>query len=938
MRPSPGPTDEAFMANIATFGERTYLLDGTEALSPDIQKVIRRMLEKNQAVGVASGLSDEAFTLLFASQFFLDITGYDIAGLLKASGGRFLALVDPRDRDFVRSADFRASPGPRHYRLTHRSGAPITVTEYRTEIRTPDGRERWVASFRRSEDEIVSAAPAAWTLDLTGDRRVRWSDRILNFCSDHRDALTKNPGAWLDLVHPEDRPRVEEVWNRLLAGRMGGDFVNDEYRVKAPKGGWLWVSSQTRIFRDETGQALRLSGYSTLIERVRSLRERVQETDDERRRYRDYHDAITRINLCEFCVDLAQDKYFAFKANGPLHFLFAGHERWSSFTQAFVEQCVLPESVKETRRFYQRDFMEETLRDAPHEATITSRVVLAGETRWVSQTAVAVHPDSQGGLGQIILFLRDVTTDVKARQRESELHHDLEETLGCADIGIYTIEHETGKPPRMYADRTMRRLVNAPENGTPEAVYAAWRDNVPPESSDAMDKAYRELQTVGRFEVTYRWMSRKGPIYVRCGGTADPAFKQGLRYKGYHQIVTDFVEAEQRSRAALKEACEAAGAANAAKTDFLARMSHDIRTPLNGILGMATIARRHAGDADRVNDALEKITAAGQHLATLLNEVLSLTKIESGKDETDLAPLNLAELLQNISDTLSPQITAANQSFTLDLSGVRHPFVVSDAVKLRRIITNLIDNASKYTPHGGRLCVKAVESLANAEAGTYEITVEDNGIGMSRDYLDHLFEPFSRAKETAQKVEGTGLGLAITANLVRQLGGTINVESEPGRGTKFTLSFDLLHDESTPAAPAPETVLPDLPGVGAPAVLVVDDNELNLEIAAEFVRMAGADPVCVTSGEEAIRVFSTSAPGRFRLILMDIQMPGMSGYDTARAIRALPRPDAALPIAALSANAYAEDVAAARRAGMNDYLAKPVDPDKVAALIHRLAK
>ena len=927
------------MANITTFGERTYLFNQTESLSDDTQKLIRYVLEQNQAVGVAGGLYDETLTLTFVSQAFLDIVGHTAQSLEAASKGQFIELVDERDRDYVRSDTFRAARSQRYYRIKHRNGTPVTVTEFRTDMTADDSRPGWIISLRRSEDEIVSAAPVSWSLDLMGDRRIQWSERLLNFCASQRNAMVDNPDAWLELVHPDDRLRVTDVWKRLTKGQIDGNLVSDEYRIKNPAGDWVWVNSQTRIFRNEAGDPLKISGFATVIERARSLKDRLQETSAERHRYRDFHDAITRINLCEFCVDLDNDEYFAFKADGPLHFLFAANPSWSAFTQAFVSQCVLPESASETRHFYELSFMEETLRAAPHEATVTSRVVLGGRTRWVSQTAVAVHP-SEKGLGKIILFLRDVTTDVNARRRETELHHDLEDTLGGADIGIYTIEHENGKPSRMYADRTMRRLVEAPENSTPEAVYSAWADHVAPEAAPDVKKAYEALATTGRFEITYPWLSKLGPIYVRCGGTTDPTFKNGLRYKGYHQIVTDFVEAEQRSRAALREACKAANSANAAKTDFLARMSHDIRTPLNGILGMATIARSHITDPTRVNDALDKISAAGQHLAMLLNEVLSLTKIESGKDEADMAPLDLSQLLKNIGDTLSPTIAAASQTFTLDLSGVRHPFVVSDAVKLRRIITNLIDNASKYTPKGGDIRVKAGESFANAETGTYEISVEDNGIGMSREYLEHIFEPFSRAKEVDKTIEGTGLGLAITSNLVHQLGGTVSVESELGKGTKFTLTFDLLHDDQIPplAAPTPATDSAPDDGNRSPVVLVVDDNDLNREIAAEFVRMAGAVPVCASSGEEAIQIFSDSEPGFFHLILLDIQMPGLSGYDTARAIRALDRPDAGLPITALSANAYAEDVAAARRAGMNDYLAKPVDPAKVARVIHQFTK
>lgn len=407
-------------------------------------------------------------------------------------------------------------------------------------------------------------------------------------------------------------------------------------------------------------------------------------------------------------------------------------------------------------------------------------------------------------------------------------------------------------------------------------------------------------------------------------------------------------EQEERNRKALLAAYEAAKQANEAKSNFLAQMSHDIRTPLNAITGMSSIALSQAEDPEKVRDCLKKITLSSHHLIELINDVLDMSKIEKGKLELAEAPFSLKELLGDVESILSPQACAKKQELCFHNPKSPHDHLCGDAGRIRQVLINLITNAIKYTPDGGRIDIAVQEVSSHLQGyGCLVFTVADTGIGMSKDFLDYIFVPFSRAEDAkACHIQGTGLGMPIALGIVTAMQGNIQVESEPGKGSRFTvtLHLKLLEQEaalllkSGPSSDQPDNLCDCIQEIRKAAagrrLLLAEDNELNMEIAQTILGDAGFTVDGAVNGDEAYRRFLDSEPGTYFAILMDLQMPVMDGYTAARKIRSSHHPQAAdIMIIALTANAFAEDVTKALTAGMNDHVAKPIDYRRLYKLL-----
>lgn len=521
--------------------------------------------------------------------------------------------------------------------------------------------------------------------------------------------------------------------------------------------------------------------------------------------------------------------------------------------------------------------------------------------------------------------------------------------------------------------------------------------------------------------------------------------------------ITDLKMEQERQRAALEDAYHAARSANAAKSDFLSTMSHDIRTPINAIMGMTAIARSAEGDWEKVNRCLRKIESSNKLLLGLINEVLDMGQIESGKLELSMHDFELADLIQNAGDLCRPLMEEKGHEFWIRVEAGIEEKLIGDTDRLQQVLLNLLSNAAKYTPPGGKITLSiGAEPTTVSETAVYSFTVTDNGIGISEEYQQHIFEPFSRARDSrSTKIQGSGLGLAITENIIHMMNGVISVKSEPNAGAQFTVSIPLHlqqdteakellgctvlvkdHDEASCAdicrllaemgvesqivRTKGETVRllkekndgtrfsailinGEKTGNGAKTVrsireevgseipvlmirdhdsteeeieylkagvsgflvrplfrsrlqatlkhllfpqnaasqavenpfnfsgrhfLLVEDNEINQEIALELLSMRNADIDIASNGQEALERFIASPVNYYDLILMDIQMPIMNGYEATRYIRALDRLDAAgIPIIALTANAFLEDIKLAKKAGMNGHVAKPLDID-----------
>ena len=403
------------------------------------------------------------------------------------------------------------------------------------------------------------------------------------------------------------------------------------------------------------------------------------------------------------------------------------------------------------------------------------------------------------------------------------------------------------------------------------------------------------------------------------------------------QRLTDLLLQERDYGDKLAKAAHEASSANSAKTEFLRRMSHDLRTPINGIRGMVEVGDANADDLQKQTECRSKIWTASGLLLDLANEALDMSRLESGQVDLDLVPANLVVLNREVCDILERQAEERLVTIICDQQTLDHPYARVSVTHLKRLLVNIAGNAVKYSRRGGyvRLACREVEPVDGVPI--YEYTIADNGIGMSEQFQQHLYEPFSREEQRVEGASsGTGLGAPIAKQLVELMGGTMSFTSTLGQGTTFTirLPFEQCKRSEIPQAVRVDAV--DVDAVRGLRVLLVEDNELNAEIAQFTLDRAGAIVTHVKDGESAVETFAASAPHEYDVVLMDIMMPGIDGLEATRQIRALEREDAATtPIIAVSANAFAEDRRLSREAGMDAHLSKPVSSrELVEALAH----
>ena len=388
--------------------------------------------------------------------------------------------------------------------------------------------------------------------------------------------------------------------------------------------------------------------------------------------------------------------------------------------------------------------------------------------------------------------------------------------------------------------------------------------------------------------------------------------------------------ADWKMNQALSEAVRAAETANRAKSTFLSNMSHDIRTPMNAIIGFTTLAVSNIDDQKRVRDYLDKILSSSNHLLSLINDILDMSRIESGKIHLEETEVNLSDVLHDLKTIISGQIHAKQLDLYMDVMDVTDEDVYCDKTRLNQVLLNLLSNAVKFTPAGGTVSVRLKQFPGTVKGSEmYEIRVKDNGIGMSPEFVKKIFSPFERERtSTVSRTQGTGLGMAITKNIVDMMGGTIDVQTEQGKGTEFIvcLPFRIQSEKHHTEKIAEDTILPaagsDFRGK---RILLVEDNELNSEIAVELLNAYGFVVDTAENGAEAVEKVKNSTPGNYDLVLMDVQMPVMNGYEATKQIRALNDPAlAGITILAMTANAFNEDRKKALECGMNGFLSKPI--------------
>lgn len=661
--------------------------------------------------------------------------------------------------------------------------------------------------------------------------------------------------------------------------------------------------------------------------------------------------------------------------------------------------------------------------------------------------------------------------EVVASKSRLDYQLEMDKILRGAQIGIWTLEMDGVKAPRLHPNPTMCTLLGVSQEMSPEEVYQFWYHRLPPKYVTPVLDYIQKVIHESYSEITYPWNHPLlGQIWIRCGGILYPDYQgNGICIRGYHQDVTrnienerkyqnltaatsqiyhaiyhidliqdrieklaganqnytptvvvtsataqlndileklvapshheimqyffdlttvndrlhgklfisreypspqgiwrratfivqnrdtdddvteilyvtqiidDYKQKELAYQQELVKAVESANQANTAKTDFLNRMSHDIRTPLNGILGMLDIAQKNETNPKALLECHEKMRTAAFHLKALVNDVLDMQRMETDRFFLEQIPFDIREILDNCWSMLEAQASRLDITLKKIKPGsLKYPYLIGSPLHIRQIFMNLLSNAIKYNKPGGSISVHAKIIRQVHQNVIYKFIISDTGIGISPEFQKHIFEPFAQEDTGARTIyKGTGLGMAIVHRLVQEMGGTIQLKSEKNVGSTFTLILPFTIDEHQPSASA-ETATDTPADLTDLHILVVEDNELNLEIAVFSLEAAGLNVSTAINGLEAVRLFEKSKPYEYDIILMDIMMPVMNGLDAAKAIRGLSRPDApTVPIIALSANAFAEDIQKSKNAGINEHLAKPLEMDKVLKVIASYCK
>lgn len=578
-----------------------------------------------------------------------------------------------------------------------------------------------------------------------------------------------------------------------------------------------------------------------------------------------------------------------------------------------------------------------------------------GSLKWVMDSGRKTKtPEGNTIINSIYL---DITKDEEARQSElnherrtKQQYYDLLSSINSNYYFIYLVNLEDGSGIPLRLPETECAVFTSYSTNGLYDIEPLVRSHFHPDDSAKILEHFSlsglrrqkkdrhidfALECRSRlFGSEYRWTAFNSTLLAQSDG--------------YHQIILTLRDIhedklkELREQQALQEAFDAAKAANMAKNEFLSRMSHDIRTPMNAIMGMTAIAGKYLDDKDRIQDCLAKITTASNHLLNLINEVLDMAKIESGKLNLLEEDFSISAMLQELLDLINPQLLVKKHHFTLTKAPELRDNVLGDKLRLKQLLLNILANAIKYTPPYGSISLEVRETHSRLhDTIGYEFIITDNGIGMDSEFAAKIFEPFARASDSrTSEIEGTGLGMTIALNIARMMNGTIDVQSTLGKGSAFKATVYLRPHQQilSSKASSPAAGIDSLQEISCRGkqVLLVEDNELNLEIAVELLKYAGLNITTAKNGLEGLDKFKAAPPGTYVLILMDIQMPVMNGLEAAKAIRALPVKDAqTVPIVAMTANAFPEDIAATLQAGMNEHLSKPIDLEQFHSILQK---
>lgn len=613
----------------------------------------------------------------------------------------------------------------------------------------------------------------------------------------------------------------------------------------------------------------------------------------------------------------------------------------------YIDSFVAPEDKERVRNSTRLSVLQKKVPDKGL-FKIGFRRILDGESSYYEMNTVKIK--DKEGMVTFIMGMRDVDAEVRSQikqTREMEMQREIIEGLGSEYFSVLLVDPETDYVTVFREEGMTGRRI---------AVFChehnnCWSEIIPNYAkelvSDASRNEFAEKLSLPyirsgekEYSLTYEYVTGAGIVYYQVRVAFVHKVDGTIAAVVGTRNVDNLIKKERLQEMELQKAYVAAEAASKAKSDFLFNMSHDIRTPMNAIIGFTTLLERHLDDEKAVQNYLKKIKTSNEFLLSLINNVLEMARIESGKERLDETNENVTEFLQSVFILFDSQMQEKGIQFIQSIH-VEHEDVIFDQTKMREILLNLLSNALKYTPSGGTVTISLTELPADSPGYViYQTTIKDTGIGMSEEFISHIFEDFSRERSsTESKVSGTGLGTAIVKKLVDLMHGTIEVESELGKGTKitFTMQHRIAGAKETKQV-RKSTKQYQLEDFRGKRILLAEDNELNAEIAVAILEEAGFEVDCAEDGIICVDMIEKAASDYYDLILMDIQMPNMDGYKATQVIRRLPdKQKARIPIIAMTANAFEEDKKNAFKVGMNGHIAKPIHVEELFKSLAELA-
>ena len=566
---------------------------------------------------------------------------------------------------------------------------------------------------------------------------------------------------------------------------------------------------------------------------------------------------------------------------------------------------------------------------------IAPKSIVNSNMNRLQYTTMAVMSGIVGMLAVTVLLLMVQSNRQKLRKKDQQLlaREELFSSLSRnVDDVFLMIDTGTGKVE--YISPNVRRILGI----SPEAVQedfhvlcSAEGDNCRSPLDDLMQM---EQGTQQEWDREFIHQETGEPHYIHVTGFINEV-------QGAKKCIVDLSDrtGEHQTTLAVEAALEVAEKASQAKTDFLSNMSHDIRTPMNAIIGITTLMKNELHQPEKLADHLDKLETSGRLLLSIINDILDMSRIESGKTTLSVEPMHLSQQLDQLSTMIRAQASEKAQTFTVS-THLRHENLLADPTRLNQVLMNILSNAVKYTPRGGHIRFEVEELPRNEHYAKYSFVVQDDGIGMSEAYQKTLFDPFTREERSGtNRVQGTGLGMAITKNIVDLMGGSISVESATGKGTRFEVVLEFPIDTEADAVPEAQA-LPEEPedvsSLCGMNFLCAEDNAINAEILELLLKSKGAHCKICPNGQEIVDAFVRVKPGEYDMILMDVQMPVMDGLEAARRIRSSANPlGQVIPILAMTANAFLEDMQKSKEAGMDEHLSKPVDIDALEQTVKR---